>query len=465
MGCRAVGGEFSVELEEKLRILGAAARFDVTCSSRNTRGMGAWLERNQPGLPGIYYTWSEGGRCLPVLKVLFSNRCVYDCAYCVNRASASRARASFTPEEVADITLGYYRRGLVRGLFLSSSVWVSPDHTMERLVLTARKLRLERGFRGYIHLKVIPGASSELVREAALYADRLSVNIELPTEESLRLLAPDKRLEDILTPMEDIGRQLEAHGGEGENPPRGRAFLPAGQTTQLIVGATPENDLQIMRLAEELYRNYGLRRVYYSAFFPVSDDSRLPPLRQPPLLREHRLYQADWLIRRYGFEAGELLEADHPDLDEDLDPKTSWALRNLHYFPIEVNSAEYPELIRVPGIGLKTARRIVAARRCHSLDLPALSRLGVIVSRARHFITCKGRYYGDPRLDEKSMRCQMHSVLRPNTRRSNDTRQLSLLDWTEETRSPHVESAAARPPELRSTIEPTEIYSTVTGEL
>ncbi|WP_287152526.1 putative DNA modification/repair radical SAM protein [Candidatus Solincola tengchongensis] len=384
-----------MDLEEKLRILGAAARFDVTCSTRNSRMLEEAAGKGGFSFPGIYRTWSEDGKCLPVLKILLSNRCVYDCAYCVNRASAHRPRASFTPSEVAEVTMEYCRRGLVRGLFLSSAVWVSPDHTMEKLVLAARELRLGRGFRGYIHLKVIPGASPELVREAAIYADRLSVNIELPTEISLRRLAPDKRREDILSPMGEIRRQEEAHRESGvpRGPRHGFAFLRAGQTTQLIIGATPENDLEILRLAEGLYRDYGLRRVYYSAFFPVSEDPRLPALREPPLLREHRLYQADWLIRRYGFRVEELLGGERPHLEKELDPKSAWALRNPAFFPVEVNRAGYEELIRVPGIGPRSARRIISARRLHSLDLHSLSRLGVVVSRARWFITCNGRYF------------------------------------------------------------------------
>lgn len=396
-----------MELEEKLRILGAAARFDVTCSSRSSREAG--IAGSGPFFPGVYRTWSDDGRCLPVLKILLSNRCVYDCAYCVNRASASRPRASFTPSEVARVTLDYCRRGLVRGLFLSSAVWVSPDHTMEKLVLAARELRVGHGFRGYIHLKVIPGASPELVREAGLYADRLSVNIELPTEDSLRRLAPDKRREDILAPMGEIRRQEEAcrEMGECRGWRRGPSLLRAGQTTQLIVGATPESDLQILELAEGLYRDFGLRRVYYSAFFPVSDDPRLPALAEPPLLREHRLYQADWLIRRYGFRVEELLDGERPHLDEMLDPKTAWALRNPEFFPVEVNRADYHQLLRVPGIGPRSARRIISARRRHSLDLHTLAGLGVAVRRARWFVTCNGRYFQKREPDPESLRREL----------------------------------------------------------
>ncbi|MDI6874344.1 MAG: putative DNA modification/repair radical SAM protein [Actinomycetota bacterium] len=424
-----------MDLEEKLKILGAAARFDVTCSSRSSRAAEEVPGGGGQSIPGIYHTWSDDGRCLPVLKILLSNRCVYDCAYCVNRASASRPRASLTPVEVAEITMSYYRRGLVRGLFLSSAVWRNPDHTMEKLVLAARELRVEQGFRGYIHLKVIPGASPEMVREAGLYADRLSVNIELPTEGSLRRLAPDKRREDILSPMREIKRQEEA--GRELKASRGSwrdlAFLRAGQTTQLIVGATPESDLEIMELAEGLYRDFGLRRVYYSAFFPVSDDPRLPALREPPLLREHRLYQADWLIRRYGFRVEELLDEERPRLEEELDPKSAWALRNPEFFPVEVNRAGFQELLRVPGIGPRSARRIISSRRHHSLDLHSLARLGVAVRRARWFITCNGRYFQKGEPDPERLRRELES---PGSGGRALTRQATLFDAAEYTSIP-----------------------------
>lgn len=459
-----------MELEEKLRILGAAARFDVTCSSRNSRTVDGESVGGRRSAPGLYYTWSADGRCLPVLKILLSNRCVYECAYCVNRASVDRPRASFTPGEVVDITMSYYRRGLVRGLFLSSAVWVSPDYTMERMVLAAKKLRRECGFRGYIHLKVIPGASPELIREAGMHADRLSVNIELPSEASLRRLAPDKRKKDILSPMGEINRLVLEHQELRASPPSSReySFLRGGQTTQLIVGATPENDLEIMGLAEELYHRYGLRRVYYSAFFPVSDDPRLPPVREPPLLREHRLYQADWLIRRYGFEVRELLDEPRPNLEEDLDPKSAWALRNLHYFPVEVNKADYLELIRVPGIGMRSARRIIFARRHHSLDLHSLARLGVVVKRARYFITCNGKYCLGSDFDEQAIRRNIRSF-HPSCREGSSPSQISLFDGEgekfsitgREARAEGVDASShgtARP-------FPQDAYSGVSGEL
>jgi len=402
-----------VDLEEKLRILGSEARYDVSCSSTGSARM-RWQEDAERGCqPGIYYSRADDGRCLPLLKILFTNRCIYDCAYCVNRSSARRPRVSFTPQEVAKLTMHYYRRHIVQGLFLSSGVLVSPDHTMERLVLTARMLRMKRGFRGYIHLKVIPGASPELIRDAGLFADRLSVNIELPSERSLRFLAPNKTHETILRPMGEISRHIEMDREESRAFPGTLPFARAGQTTQLIVGATPESDLEIVHLAEELYRVYGLQRVYYAGFVPVSEDPRLPLLPEPPLLREHRLYQADWLLRRYGFAARELVDEEHPYLDGELDPKSAWALRNLHYFPVEVNRADFEELLRVPGIGTRSARRIVSARRLHSLDLASLSKLGVVCKRARYFVTCSGRYYCDPRFGEEDIRRHIRTCFDP----------------------------------------------------
>lgn len=458
-----------MDLEEKLRILGAAARYDVSCSSTGSGRM-RWRKDAESGYqPGIYYSRSDDGRCLPLLKVLFSNRCVYDCAYCVNRASARRPRASFTPQEVAALTMHYYRRRVVQGLFLSSGVWVSPDHTMEKLVTAARILRREAGFRGYLHLKVIPGASPELIREAGLFADRLSVNIELPSERSLRRLAPDKTHRHILRPMGEISRRIEVDREERRAFPKAPPFVPAGQTTQLIVGATPESDLEIVGLAEELYRRYGLQRVYYSAFVPVSEDPRLPQLPEPPLLREHRLYQADWLLRRYGFAARELVDEEHPSLDVELDPKSAWALRNLHYFPVEVNHADYEELLRVPGIGTRSARRIVTARRLHSLDLASLSRLGVVCRRARYFVTCNGRYYCDPRFGEEDIRRHIRTCFDPAGGGDSRRGQISLFEDFENRRPqavpagalPHAGDAEPTGPLL----SPEDAFTSASGEL
>lgn len=458
-----------MDLEEKLRILGAAAQYDVSCSSTGSVRM-RWRKDAESGCqPGIYYSRSDDGRCLPLLKVLFSNRCVFDCAYCVNRASAHRPRASFAPQEVAALTMHYYRRRVVQGLFLSSGVWVSPDHTMEGLVTAARILRREAGFRGYVHLKVIPGASPELIREAGLFADRLSVNIELPSERSLRRLAPDKTHRSILRPMGEISRRIEVDREERRAFPKAPPFVPAGQTTQLIVGATPESDLEIVGLAEKLYRRYGLQRVYYSAFVPVSEDPRLPQLPEPPLLREHRLYQADWLLRRYGFTARELVDEEHPSLDMELDPKSAWALRNLHYFPVEVNRADYEELLRVPGIGTRSARRIVSARRLHSLDLVSLSRLGVICGRARYFVTCNGRYYCDPRFGEEDIRRHIRTCFDPAGGGDSRRGQTSLFEGFE-VRRPQAVPGGALPHggdagRVGSPLSPEDALTSASGEL
>ena len=416
-----------MDVEEKLKVLGGAARYDVSCSSSGVRRPGRKGRLGDCASTGVCHSWSDDGRCISLLKVLFSNHCIYDCAYCANRASVSRSRASFTPDELADLTMDFYRRNYIEGLFLSSAVWVSPDYTMERLLLTACKLRQEKGFNGYIHLKAIPGASPELIRLAGIHADRMSVNIELPTEKSLRLLAPDKSKEDILGPMGDVAEHISCNREERKRFRKAPAFVPAGQSTQLIVGATPENDLRIMRLAEGLYGRYGLKRVYYSAFMPVSEDPRLPCLEAPPLLREHRLYQADWLLRHYHFTSGEILDEEHPQLDEELDPKSGWALRNPQFFPVEVNRADYEALLRVPGLGVKSAKRILYARRIHSLDFDALRKIGVVLKRARYFITCGGRYYSGAKLGEVEIRRNIVTFFRPAAPRPGGSHQLSLF--------------------------------------
>jgi len=416
-----------MDVEEKLRILGGAARYDVSCASSGVRRPGRKGKLGDCASFGVCHSWADDGRCISLLKILFSNRCIYDCAYCANRASVSRPRASFTPQELADLTMDFYRRNYIEGLFLSSAVWVSPDYTMERLLLTAHKLRQEKGFNGYIHLKAIPGASPELIRRAGIYADRMSVNIELPTEKSLRLLAPDKKKEDILGPMGDVAENISCNREERKRFKKAPAFVPAGQSTQLIVGATPESDLRIVRLAEGLYNRYRLKRVYYSAFVPVSDDPRLPGLENPPLLREHRLYQADWLIRHYHFASGEILDEEHPQLDEELDPKSGWAMRNPQFFPVEINRADYETLLRVPGLGVKSAKRIVFARRVHSLDFDDLKKIGVVLKRARYFITCRGRYYSGARVKEADIRRNISTAYRPAAGKARRSDQLSLF--------------------------------------
>lgn len=376
---------------EKIAILADSARYDASCASSGT-------ERRRSGRigncsqSGVCHSWSADGRCISLLKLLLTNSCIYDCAYCVNRRSNPIRRTTLEPSEVVDLTVGFYRRNYIEGLFLSSGVERSPDDTMERLLRVARELRVQRGFGGYIHLKAIPGADPALLRQAGRYADRLSVNIELPSQESLTRLAPQKSKGRILGPMGVISEGVAEYQVECRQNRKTPPFAPAGQSTQMVVGASPESDLQILRLSEALYRRYGLKRVYYSAYVPVNDDSRLPALRAPPLEREHRLYQADWLMRFYGFQPNELLSSDAPWLDLQLDPKCAWALRHPTFFPVDVNTASREQLLRVPGIGTRSAQRLCDTRRFAILRPEDLTRLGVVTRRAQFFLTVNGRY-------------------------------------------------------------------------
>ncbi len=383
-----------MDVLEKVKILANAAKYDASCASSGSSrpNIAGGLGNAATAPMGICHSWAADGRCISLLKILFTNHCIHDCVYCANRRSNDIPRCSFTENELIDLTINFYRRNYIEGLFLSSGVFRNSDATMETLVRIVRRLRQEQRFNGYIHLKVIPGASRELVREAGLYADRLSVNIELPSEQGLKLLAPEKKREDILTPMSYIGKTIQANSEETRHLKKAPRFSPAGQSTQLIVGASPEPDRQILRLAEQLYQRVNLRRVYYSAYVPVNQNSLLPALATPPLRRENRLYQADWLIRFYRFRAEEIVPEDHPALESDLDPKTSWALRNLHLFPMEINRIDYEMLLRIPGVGVKSAERLLAARRCGRLDFSDLGRLGVVLKRARYFITCQGKF-------------------------------------------------------------------------
>ncbi len=384
-----------MDLETKLAVLSAAAKYDVSCASSGSRRSGRGIGSTAVG--GICHSWSDDGRCISLLKILFSNRCAYDCAYCACRASRPGPRATFTVDEVVRLTMEFYRRNYIEGLFLSSAVVGTPDATMEQLVRVVERLRREEGFHGYIHLKTIPGSSVEWVRRAGLFADRLSVNIELPSEASLRWLAPDKARADILGPMQRIADAIAEYREDRQRLRRVPAFVPAGQSTQMIVGASPEPDLQILRLSRALYRRFGLRRIYYSAYEPVAADPRLPPPDQPPdLLREHRLYQADWLVRLYGFEPEELLDERAPNLDRERDPKLAWALRHPERFPVDVNRADREELLRVPGIGIKSAARILATRRFAPVRPEDLAALGVVVRRAWPFVECSGRRVPSP---------------------------------------------------------------------
>ncbi|MDR1837132.1 MAG: putative DNA modification/repair radical SAM protein [Treponema sp.] len=424
-----------MELHEKISILSGAARYDASCASSGSGGFPGLSGGNKFGtsLPaGVCHSWTEDGHCISLLKVLFSNVCKYDCAYCVNRASADIKRSSFTVKELVDLTCEFYRRNYIEGLFLSSGIFADPDIVMEKLIQTAKTLRTESGYGGYIHLKIIPGATEKMIREAGLWADRLSANIELPTEKSLQCLAPQKSGKTILSAMNDfsgINSEFDEVRRRSRFSPQGKAkapwFAPAGQSTQLIVGATNENDRQIVNLSSSLYRKFSLKRVYYSAFIHPGSyarrenrreyrdsfmqnkdgdeinggyqgDPRLPEIISPPLVREHRLYQADWLLRFYHFGADEILSKDEPFLDTHIDPKTAWALKNMDFFPVEINSADYDTLLRIPGVGAKTARRIIETRRSRNLNMENLHRMGGVLKRARYFITAGGAFIERP---------------------------------------------------------------------
>ncbi|HEX3029284.1 MAG TPA: putative DNA modification/repair radical SAM protein [Clostridia bacterium] len=384
-----------MDLFKKLEILSAAAKYDVSCSSSGS------TRKNKPGgignaeKSGICHSWSADGRCISLLKILLTNQCMYNCTYCINRSSNDIPRASFTPDEVADLTINFYRRNYIEGLFLSSAVQKNPDHTMEQLIQVVKKLRDSYKFNGYIHLKAIPGADHLLIAEAGRLVDRMSVNIELPSSEGLRLLAPQKNREAIIKPMNFISSKILQNADDRKHYKRASSFVPAGQSTQLIVGATPDYDVNILKLSENLYKRFSLKRVYYSAYVPVNTHPNLPAVNNPPLLREHRLYQADWLLRYYGFSADELLDAGKPNFDTELDPKSDWAIRNIKLFPVEINKADYDMLLRIPGVGVQSAMRIVTARRVSQLSYEDLKKLGVVLKRAKYFITCRGKYYGE----------------------------------------------------------------------
>lgn len=378
-----------METLEKLKILSAAAKYDVSCSSSGSN------RKNTPGglgnasYAGICHSFADDGRCISLLKVLFTNYCIYDCAYCANRKSNDIKRATFTVDEVVDLTINFYRRNYIEGLFLSSGIVKNPDYTMERLARVAKDLRIVHRFNGYIHLKSIPGSSPELIKAAGLYADRLSVNIEIPSEQNLKYLAPDKNYPSILNPMGYIRSQIDENKEERRKYQKAPLFTPAGQSTQLIIGATPDTDNQILHLSSNLYGTNNLKRVYYSAYNPTNEyDKRLPALTTPPLRREHRLYQADWLLRFYQFKVDEIVNDNNPNLDIDLDPKLGYALRNPHLFPVDINRADLHLLLRVPGVGPKSARLILSARRFSKLNSLHLQKMGVVMKRARYFITC-----------------------------------------------------------------------------
>lgn len=393
-----------MEIDEKLRILTGAAKYDVSCSSSGSNRSSKKGNIGSVATSGICHSFTPDGRCISLLKILLSNYCIYDCSYCINRRSNDIERASFTADEVVNITMNFYRRNYIEGLFLSSSIIKSPNFTMELLTTVVNKLRNEHNFRGYIHLKAIPGADAELIKKAGSLVDRMSVNIELPSSESLKLLAPEKSKDDILKPMGDIKNNIITNKYERMKYKNSPIFVPGGQSTQLIIGATKESDLNILNLTENLYNKFDLRRVYYSAYIPVNSGKNLPELKNPPTLREHRLYQGDWLLRVYGFKAEELLNEKNPNFDINFDPKTTYALNNIHLFPVEINKAPYETLIRIPGIGIRGAKKIVSARSLTALDFFDLKKLGIVIKRAQYFITCRGKYYGAVAFDDMRIR-------------------------------------------------------------
>lgn len=414
-----------MDIKEKLRILSDAAKYDVSCSSSGSKRKTDSSSLGSTHSAGICHSFTPDGRCISLLKILLTNYCIYDCAYCINRRSNDVQRAAFTVDEVISLTINFYRRNYIEGLFLSSAIIKNPNHTMEMILQIVKKLRTEYHFGGYIHTKAIPGASEELIYETGLYADRMSVNIELPSNQSLKLLAPDKSKDAILKPMNSIHHQIITNTEDKRKYKKAPNFVPGGQSTQLIIGATPETDFKILNLSESLYNKYKLKRVYYSAYTPVNTDHNLPALSAPPTLREHRLYQGDWLLRVYGFKANELLDEAHPQFDTHLDPKTSWALNHIGLFPIEINRAPYEMLIRVPGIGIKGAYKIISSRRLAPLRFEDLKKLGIVLKRAQYFITCQTKYYGSVDLVPDKIR----TVLMPKlTDYSGSYEQLSLWD-------------------------------------
>ena len=381
-------------IDEKLRILSDAAKYDVSCSSSGSGRKNTNNGLGNGAISGICHSWSADGRCVSLLKILMTNYCIYDCKYCISRKSNDIERAILTPDEIVRLTINFYRRNYIEGLFLSSGVIKNADYTMEQMIAVAKKLRLEENFNGYIHMKVIPGASRELIHEIGLYVDRVSVNIELAENKALKLLAPDKKPNDISTSMGLIRKNQIQNIEEKKLFKSTPSFIPAGQTTQMIIGAGGESDFAILNRSENLYKNFGLKRVYYSAYVPVNKSGILANTDAVPMLREHRIYQADWLLRFYNFKAEEILDEKNPFIDPLLDPKANWAVQNWHLFPMEINRASYKDLIRIPGIGVTSAKRIVMARRHNVIKYEHLKKLGVVIKRAKYFITVNGEFMG-----------------------------------------------------------------------
>ena len=381
-------------IDEKLRILSDAAKYDVSCSSSGSGRKNTNNGLGNGAISGICHSWSADGRCVSLLKILMTNYCIYDCKYCISRKSNDIERAILTPDEIVRLTINFYRRNYIEGLFLSSGVIKNADYTMEQMIAVAKKLRLEERFNGYIHMKVIPGASRELIHEMGLYVDRVSVNIELAESKALKLLAPDKKPTDISTSMGLIRKNQIQNIEEKKLFKSTPSFIPAGQTTQMIIGAGGESDYAILSKSENLYKNFDLKRVYYSAYVPINKSGILANADAVPMIREHRLYQADWLLRFYDFKAGEILDEKNPFIDPLLDPKANWAVQNWHLFPMEINRASYKDLLRIPGIGVTSAKRIVMARKYSIIKYEHLKKLGVVIKRAKYFITVNGEFLG-----------------------------------------------------------------------
>ena len=382
-------------IEEKLRILSDAAKYDVSCSSSGSSRKNTNNGLGNAAMSGICHSWSADGRCISLLKILMTNYCIYDCKYCINRKDNDIERAILTPDEIVKLTVNFYRRNYIEGLFLSSGIIRSADYTMELMIAVAKKLRLEEKFNGYIHMKVIPGASRELIHEIGLYVDRVSVNIEFAENSALKLLAPDKKATDISTSMGLIHKNLIENIEDKKIFKSTPSFIPAGQTTQMIIGASGESDYTILNRSENLYKNFNLKRVYYSGYVPVNKSGILVNMNEAvPMIREHRLYQADWLLRFYDFKANEILNEKNPFIDPHLDPKTNWAIQNWHFFPIEINKASYKELLRVPGIGVTSAKRIVMTRKYSTIRYEHLKKLGIVIKRAKYFIIVNGEFLG-----------------------------------------------------------------------
>ena len=412
-----------MDINKKLEILSDAAKYDVSCSSSGSNRKNKKDGLGNASMAGICHSWSDDGRCISLLKILMTNYCIYDCVYCVNRSSNDLPRAIFTPEEIVDLTINFYKRNYIEGLFLSSAVYKDPNYTMEQILKVVKTLREKENFNGYIHTKTIPGTDDILIDEVGKYVDRMSVNIELPSEDGLKLLAPKKTKQTILQPMRFIRNNIIQTREEKKIFRSKPNFVPAGQTTQMIIGATDDTDRSILHLSESLYENLNLKRVYYSAFIPVSNNPKLPILKSPPLVRENRIYQADWLLRFYKFKAHELLDENKPNFDLDLDPKCDWALRNMQHFPVEINRADYNTLLRVPGIGVKSAMRILSTRKFTKLDFFDLKKLGIVLKRAQHFITCNGKYYGINSTNPEVLKLE---IISPDKRK--DIRQISMFD-------------------------------------